>query len=115
MGIKQQKKFSKREYHLYSLALLIILLGWIGIVNYLFEPFFQTVLGSGASGNFAVQTSAAGMDPALLKEKFGSRIAFWGGAINTQQTLPFGTKQDVAQEARDAADHRSPRENGGVL
>ncbi len=40
MGIKQQKKFSKREYHLYSLALLIILLGWIGIVNYLSDKFF---------------------------------------------------------------------------
>ena len=48
-----------------------------------------------------VQCSAAGMDPVLLKEKFGSRIVFWGGASNTQKTLPFGTVEAVAQEARD--------------
>ena len=56
-------------------------LGWegrdnwsVGIVNYLFEPFFQTVLGSGASGNFAVQTSAAGLSAAteyLLQATIG--------------------------------------------
>ncbi len=45
-----------------------------------------------------VQTSAAGMDPAELKACFGDRIAFWGGGIDTQRTLPFGTPEEVREE-----------------
>ena len=42
-----------------------------------------------------VQCSAAGMDPAALKERYGDRIVFWGGGVDTQQTLPFGTPEEV--------------------
>src|SRR5690606_21727459 len=35
-----------------------------------------------------VQCSAAGMDPATLKARFGDRITFWGGGVDTQHTLP---------------------------
>ena len=42
-----------------------------------------------------VQTSAADMDPAALKEKYGERVTFWGGGIDTQRVLPFGTPADV--------------------
>jgi uroporphyrinogen-III decarboxylase len=45
-----------------------------------------------------VQCSAANMDPKLLKEKFGDRITFWGGGVDTQHTLPFGTPDDVRRE-----------------
>lgn len=45
-----------------------------------------------------VQCSAAGMDAATLKDRFGSRLTFWGGGIDTQQTLPFGTPEDVRRE-----------------
>ncbi len=45
-----------------------------------------------------VQTSAAGMDPRWLKEQFGGRLTFWGGGVETQSTLPFGTPEDVASE-----------------
>jgi len=45
-----------------------------------------------------VQTSAYGMEPGWLKEKFGDRITFWGGGIDTQKTLPFGTSEEVARE-----------------
>lgn len=44
-----------------------------------------------------VQASAAGMEPALLAEKFKGRIAFHGG-ISTQTTLPFGTPEEVRYE-----------------
>jgi hypothetical protein len=47
-----------------------------------------------------VQTSAAGMDAAILKERFGDRITFWGGGIDTQRTLPFGTPAEVRAEVR---------------
>jgi hypothetical protein len=45
-----------------------------------------------------VQCSAARMDPILLKEKFGDRITFWGGGVDTQHTLPFGTPDEVRRE-----------------
>ncbi len=47
-----------------------------------------------------VQISAAGMDPQQLKKEFGKDIVFWGGGINTQKTLPFGTPDDVYREVR---------------
>ncbi|MHC4176221.1 MAG: uroporphyrinogen decarboxylase family protein [Planctomycetota bacterium] len=47
-----------------------------------------------------VQCSAAGMDPQTLKEKFGTRITFWGGGVDTQRTLPFGTPDEVRREVR---------------
>ena len=48
-----------------------------------------------------VQISAADMQLQHLKEKYGSRITFWGGGIDTQRTLPFGTPQEVSQEVRE--------------
>ncbi len=48
-----------------------------------------------------VQCSAAGMDPKRLKQQFGDRIVFWGGAIDTQKTLPFGSPEDVRKEVID--------------
>ncbi len=45
-----------------------------------------------------VQTSAFNMQPELLKAKFGDKISFWGGGIDTQRTLPFGTADDVQIE-----------------
>jgi len=48
-----------------------------------------------------VQTSAAGMDPGWLKRTFGRRIAFWGGGVDTQRTLPFAPAERVAAEVRE--------------
>jgi hypothetical protein len=47
-----------------------------------------------------VQTSAAEMEPARLKERFGEQVSFWGGGIDTQRTLPFGTPQEVRAEVQ---------------
>ncbi len=47
-----------------------------------------------------VQCSAAGMDGPSLKERFGGRFTFWGGGVDTQKTLPFGTPDDVRREVR---------------
>jgi uroporphyrinogen-III decarboxylase len=48
-----------------------------------------------------VQCSAANMDPTLLKKRFGERITFWGGGVDTQRTLPFGTPDEVRREVRE--------------
>ena len=45
-----------------------------------------------------VQCSAANMDAQELKDEFGDRIVFWGGGVDTQKTLPFGTPQQVREE-----------------
>ena len=45
-----------------------------------------------------VQCSADGMDPHMLKEKYGDRFVFWGGGVDTQKTLPFGTPDEVYDE-----------------
>ena len=47
-----------------------------------------------------VQTSAAHMDPGELKKTFGDVFTFWGGGIDTQRTLPFGTPEQVREEVR---------------
>lgn len=48
-----------------------------------------------------VQCSAVGMDPKMLKEKFGDKVTFWGGGIDTQRTLPFGTPEEIRKEVRE--------------
>ncbi|RKY05786.1 MAG: methyltransferase [Planctomycetota bacterium] len=45
-----------------------------------------------------VQCSAAGMDPKMLKSEFGDDLVFWGGGVDTQKTLPFGTAEEVYDE-----------------
>jgi len=45
-----------------------------------------------------VQVSAAGMDARNLKEKYGRDIVFWGGGVDTQKTLAFGTPDEVRAE-----------------
>jgi uroporphyrinogen-III decarboxylase len=38
------------------------------------------------------------MDPVQLKREFGSEIVFWGGGVDTQKTLMFGTPDQVRTE-----------------
>ncbi|MDD6211042.1 MAG: uroporphyrinogen decarboxylase family protein [Bacteroidales bacterium] len=44
-----------------------------------------------------VQINADGMDPKKLKETYGDRITFWGGGIDTQKILPYGTPEEVRE------------------
>lgn len=56
------------------------------------------IAGYGLHALNPVQTSAAGMDPRELKARYGDRLAFWGGGVETQSTLPFGTPEQVREE-----------------
>jgi uroporphyrinogen decarboxylase len=47
-----------------------------------------------------VQTSAADMEPGLLKDRFGDRIVFWGG-VDVQQFLPTATPDEIPKCVRD--------------
>jgi len=46
-----------------------------------------------------VQCTAAGMNPVDLKNEFGKDITFWGGGVDTQTTLMFGSPEEVYKEA----------------
>ncbi len=47
-----------------------------------------------------VQTSAAGMDPALLKQRYGRDMVFWGGGCDSQHVLPSATPEQVREQVR---------------
>jgi uroporphyrinogen-III decarboxylase len=60
-----------------------------------------------------VQCSAKGMDPNTLKREFGKQVVFWGGGVDTQKTLPFGTPEEVYREVRERIDIFN--EDGGFV
>ena len=47
-----------------------------------------------------VQISCSGMDAAELKAEFGRDITFWGGGCDTQDILPNGTPEQVAEHTK---------------
>ncbi len=48
-----------------------------------------------------VQISAENMDPGLLKEKFGDKLSFWGGSIDTQHVLSFKKPSVIKEHVRE--------------
>jgi len=63
------------------------------------RPLLDDIIDAGFDIISPVQTSAEGMEPQGLKDDFGDRIIFWGGGVDTQKTLPFGTPEEVYNEA----------------
>lgn len=59
------------------------------------------MIGIGVDIINPVQTSAKRMDPKKLKVEFGKYITFWGGGIDTQTTLPFGSLKDIEKEVKE--------------
>jgi uroporphyrinogen-III decarboxylase len=62
------------------------------------EALIPSLIESGFDILNPVQVSAAGMDAGKLKEKYGRDIVFWGGGVDTQKTLMFGTPAAVRAE-----------------
>ena len=62
--------------------------------------FIPDLLDNGIDILNPVQISAAGMEPAALKGRFGDRLVFWGGAIDTQHVLPFAAPEEIRREVR---------------
>lgn len=60
-----------------------------------------------------VQINAAGMDPVYLKKKYGDKITFWGGGVDTQHTFAFGTPQEVKDQVKRQCEILN--ENGGFV
>ena len=47
-----------------------------------------------------VQIGLVNMEPAKLKELFGSQIVFWGGGIDAQHVLPFAQPDEITDHVR---------------
>ena len=47
-----------------------------------------------------VHIRATGMEPVALKRDFGDVLTFWGGGVDTQDVLPYGTPERVKDEVR---------------
>ncbi|HOK73971.1 MAG TPA: uroporphyrinogen decarboxylase family protein [Bacteroidales bacterium] len=62
------------------------------------EPFIRKFIECGFDILNPVQINAAGMNPVQLKKKYGKDIVFWGGGVDTQKVLAFGTPQDVRRQ-----------------
>jgi len=60
----------------------------------------EDLIESGVDIINPVQFSASKMDLKTLKDKFGNRLIFWGGGINPQKTLPFGTPEEIYDETK---------------
>ena len=69
------------------------------------------LIESGFDSLNPVQCSAEGMDPNFLKDSFGDNIVFWGGVVDTQKVLPFGTPEEVRKQVLERCEIFS--KNGG--
>ena len=71
-----------------------------GCINDLLDDFVEI----GVDCLNPVQFSAMenrGMTPKKLKQQYGDRLVFWGGGVDTQKVLPFGTPEEVRAQVRE--------------
>jgi hypothetical protein len=62
------------------------------------SKFLPSLIEAGFDILNPVQCSATGMEPEKLKAEFGDRMVFWGGGVDTQRVLPFGTPAEVREQ-----------------
>jgi len=62
------------------------------------EGFMSRFIDAGFDIINPVQVNAKGMDPKILKDRYGKYLTFWGGGIDTQKTLPNGTPEQIREE-----------------
>ena len=60
-----------------------------------------------------IHISATGMDPKQLKKDFGDDVVFWGGGVETQDILPNGSPQKIADNVKRNIDALAP--GGGFV
>jgi uroporphyrinogen decarboxylase len=77
------------------------------------SPFVPDFIEMGVDIMNPVQVSAAGMDTKALKRTFGKDITFWGAGCDSQEVLPFGTPEEVADEVKRRLDDLAP--GGGYV
>ncbi len=63
-------------------------------------PLLPNMIKAGFDIINPVQINAAGMDSKMLKERFGKDLTFWGGGIDTQKILPYGTPAEIRDHVK---------------
>jgi len=76
-------------------------------------PLIREFIDAGFDILNPVQINAEGMDSQKLKDTFGSQIVFWGGGIDTQKVLPYGTPEQVREHVLHQCEVFS--KNGGFV
>lgn len=59
-----------------------------------------------------IQVSAEGMEPSIIKKRYGKNLSFWG-AIDSQHVLPYGSPADVERTVRRTVQVLAP--GGGYI
>jgi len=77
------------------------------------RPLIPDLIEAGVDILNPVQVAAKDMDTKALKKDFGDCITFWGGAVDTQQTLPRGTPEQVKDEVKRRIEDLAP--SGGFV
>lgn len=77
------------------------------------EPLLNAFIEVGIDILNPVQINANGMDPQHLKKVYGEQLVFWGGGIDTQKILPFGTPEEVKKQVIENCSHFAG--NGGFV
>lgn len=121
-GSQNRELFSPRLFRQYHVPAYKVQCDWIhqhtpwktakhccGSIPHLIGPMSE----AGIDILNPVQTSATGMDPQWLKDTFGDRITFWGGGVDTQRVLPFGTPDEVYRHVVERARILGP--GGGFI
>jgi uroporphyrinogen decarboxylase len=104
------KPYHRRLYqHIKTKTGLPLLLHSCGSVSTFIPDFIEI----GVDILNPVQYSADKMDLATLKRDFGDDICFWGGGVDTQKILPFGTPEQVSDEVKRCIDTLAP--GGGFV
>ena len=97
---KMVKPFHRRYIELIkSLTDARVIMHACGSITDLVEDYIEI----GVDALNPMQVQAANMSPRSLKDRFGGRMAWWGG-IDTQFLLPKGRPEDVRQAVRDTLD-----------
>jgi hypothetical protein len=61
-------------------------------------PLLPSFVEAGFDVMNPIQWTAKDMHPPTLKAEYGDDLVFWGGGVDTQKTLPFGTPEEVRAE-----------------
>ena len=77
------------------------------------ESLMDNFIESGFDIINPVQINAFGMDPKTLKKKYGDKLVFWGGGVDTQGAFAFGTPDQVKEQVKTQCSILN--ENGGFV
>jgi uroporphyrinogen decarboxylase len=76
-------------------------------------PLIPYLIDEGVDILNPVQVNAVGIDTKVLKKEFGKDLTFWGGGVDTQHILPFGTPAQVRDEVKRRIEDLGP--GGGFV